>query len=84
MRIARKSNERTNKKGQEVASLVSAHKSAISGSPNIFKLASKNSSPCIRQSNGAKNKMKKLQLKKLGKTEDFSWFESDKNFGFTE
>ena len=80
-----------NNKNQDILSLVSAHKEAVvrneekpAQSPSIFKLSS-NKKQTIRQSTNGKNKMKKLQPKKFGKTdEDFSWFESDKNFAFTD
>ena len=80
-------------KSQDILSLVSAHKdavvrnedktAAVTQSPNIFKLSNKKQT--MRQSTCGKNRMKKLQTKKVGKVqEDFSWFESDKNFAFTE
>ena len=89
--MARKPSDKHKK--HDILSLVSAHKEAIvkndekspaPASPSIFKLSS-NRKQAIRQSSSGKNKMKKLQPKKFGKTEeDFSWFESDKNFAFTD
>ena len=92
MRMGRTPNSKS--KNQDILSLVSAHKEAVvrneekpalvAQSPSIFKLSNKKQT--IRQSNNSgKNRMKKLQPKKIGKSqEDFSWFESDKNFAFTE
>ena len=95
MRMGRKPAAKNVRKSQDVLTLVSAHKEAVNNtefndstsktaSPSIFKLASTRGSPCIRQGK-SKNKMKKLPPKKMGKPQqDFSWFESDKNFAFTE
>ena len=91
MRMGRKPSDKG--KSQDVLSLVNAHKEAVvrnderPSSPSVFKLAAnKRASPNIRHSNNnMRNKMKKLQPKKSAKAqEDFSWFESDKTFGFTE